>query len=327
MTRTMVVTEAKPSTPVDAFEQALRRAGRSEHGIAGALSDVRQFVEHLGEIDLAEATTDSVLGFLRWLQHDRLLRPTSLRRKLSSVRLFYGYLRHEGVVATDPTFGVSIDSPPTPRPLPLTHGQARRLIDAARREPRWHAAVLLMLTAGLKRDELLRLRWRDVSDPQPDRVQIVVRPRRTGNPGQRTLSLPSTTSEVLVRLAKAESAGPDAPVIPLTPRGLSYAMSQCAQRAGLDHLRITPQRLRDTFAVCLLGALLRRELEDASRLSRRGRADVRRGYEQGFLQVLGVGRNRALINHYRAALVESEDADGAEGVLLRDGDFASADEL
>ncbi len=95
----------------------------------------------------------------------------------------------------------------------------------------------------------------------------------------------------------------------------------------LGHLDVTPQRLRDTFAVELLASLTRQERSQAEGMSRRGQADVRRGFEQGFLRILGVGRNRALVNYYRAALQESEDTDGTEGIFLRDRDFASADEL
>jgi integrase len=312
-----------------AFEAALRQSGRAENGIQGALTDARQLCEFAGVRPIQRFQQDDIFAFLQWLEKERGHKPSSLKRKLASVRLLFGYLQREGIIEANPADGIGIESPAPQRPLPLTPGQARRLIAAASLDRRWHVLVLLMLTAGLKRDEALGLRWADVSrDWERGVTHISVRGTSDKSRSARTLSLPRVTAEALQALA--ESLPPDqqhGSVLGMSARGLSYAVSQCADRAGLGHLEITPQRLRDTFAVGFLASLSRREAVEARGMSRRGQADVRRGYEQGFLRVLGVGRNRALLDYYRAALLEREDADGAEGIFLRDRDFASADEL
>jgi integrase/recombinase XerD len=312
------------------FEAALRRSGRSENGIQSVLTDVRQLREFAGDRSLEEFQQADVLAFLHWLETDRGHKASSMKRKLASVRLLFEFYRREGVVETNPADRIGIVSPATQRPLPLTPAQSRRLVSAASSDNRWHVLVLLMLTAGLKREEVVRLRWTDVArDFRTGVTRISIRGRSPEAINARTLSLPRVTADSLQRLADAlpRAAPASGSVLGLSARGVGYAVAQCADRAGLGHLDITPQRLRDTFAVGLLATLRRKESAQANGLSARGQADVRRGYEQGFLRILGVGRNRALISYYRAALVESEDADGAEGIFLRDRDFASADEL
>ncbi len=312
------------------FEAALRTSGRAENGVLGALTDARQFSEFAGERSLESLERDDVLAFLRWLEKERGQKPSSLKRKLASVRLLYDFLRQQGRIQSNPTDGIAISSPSQQRPLPLTRAQSRRLVHAASSDRRWHVLVLLMLTAGLKRDEVLRLLWEDISrDSDTGVTHITIRGRTEHAANARTLSLPQVTADALQQLAdslRGRQRQSDS-VLGLSARGLSYAVAQCAERAELGHLEVTPQRLRDTFAVELLSALTRQERSQAEGMSRRGQADVRRGFEQGFLRILGVGRNRALINYYRAALLESEDTDGAEGIFLRDRDFASADEL
>jgi integrase/recombinase XerC len=311
------------------FEAALRQSGRAENGIQGALTDARQLREFAGERPIQDLRQDDLIDFLQWLDKERGYKPSSLKRKLASVRLLFGYLQRQGIADTNPADGISIVSPARQRPLPLTPGQARRLIAAASSDRRWHVLVLLMLTAGLKRDEALRLRWADVSrDWDKGVTHISVRGASAKSHSARTLSLPRVTAEALQSLSESSPSDQrHGSVLDMSARGLSYAVAQCADRAGLGHLEITPQRLRDTFAVGLLASLSRREALEARGMSRRGQADLRRGYEQGFLRVLGVGRNRALVDYYRAALLERQDADGAEGIFLRDRDFASADEL
>ena len=323
--------QSEPSTsdPLSNFETALRQSGRAENGIQGVLTDARQLRDFARERPITTLQRDDVLAFLQWLERERGHKPNSLKRKLASVRLLFGFFQREGLIDSNPTDGVGIVSPARQRSLPLTLTQARRLVAAASSDRRWHVLVLLMLTAGLKRDEALRLHWSDVlRDWEKGVTHVSVRGTSEHARSARTLSLPPMTADALQALANSMPlAQRHGSVLGMSARGLSYAVSQCAERAGLTHLEITPQRLRDTFAVGLLASLSRQEAIDARGMSRRGQADVRRGYEQGFLRVLGVGRNRALIDHYRAALLEREDTDGAEGIFLRDRDFASADEL
>jgi integrase/recombinase XerD len=312
------------------FEAALRASGRAENGVLGTLSDARQFSEFGEGRPLESIERDDVLAFLRWLETERGQKPSSMKRKLASVRLFYDFMQKQGRVEANPADGIAITAPPQLRPLPLTPGQSRRLVNESSSDRRWHVLVLLMLTAGLKRDEVLQLRWEDIAhDPNTDVTIMSIRGRSDHAANRRTLSLPGVTADALhqLRAALRGREQPSDTVLGLSARALSYAVAQCAQRADLGHLDVTPQRLRDTFAVELLASLKRQQESLSEGMSRRGQSDVRRGVEQGFLRILGVGRNRALINYYRAALIESEDADGAEGVFLRDRDFASADEL
>jgi integrase len=78
------------------------------------------------------------------------------------------------------------DAATAPRPTkkeirPLTPDQARTLLDAARGE-RFEALYVLAITAGLRRDELLGLRWQDV-DLERGNLQVhqqLVRTKKEG---------------------------------------------------------------------------------------------------------------------------------------------------
>ncbi len=216
------------------FEAALRTSGRAENGVLGALTDARQFSEFAGERSLESFERDDVLAFLRWLEKERGQKPSSLKRKLASVRLLYDFLRQQGRIQSNPTDGIAISSPSQQRPLPLTPAQSRRLVRTASSDRRWHVLVLLMLTAGLKRDEVLQLRWEDISrDPDTGVTHITIRGRTDDAANRRTLSLPTVTADALQQFAdslRGRQRQSDS-VLGLSARGLSYAVAQCAERA------------------------------------------------------------------------------------------------
>lgn len=312
------------------FLEYLRETSRSPRSIKGFATDLDQFAEFARQRAVEKLTTRDVVKFLEGLeaQHDR--KPNTIRRKLATVRRFFQFLVQTGVIDANPATSITMPSSPHTAPRPLTTQQCRRLIAAARSDPQWLALMLLLLTTGMKREEALGLDWDDVEW----RRDGMARRLTVRNPGSRavpprTLSLPRTTGRALAQLARALDMDwpPRGAVFGLSPRGFDYAVRRCAERAGLGERPVTARLLRDTFAVQVLAWLSVQERRQGRLLSQRGREQLRRGYEGGFLRVLGVGRNAALVARYRAALAESEEPDGTEGLFLRHGDFASADEL
>ena len=159
---------------IQELETALRRSGRSENGIQSVLTDVRQLREFAGNRSLLEFQRADVMAFLHWLETERGHKPASMKRKLASVRLLFDFYRRQEKLDANPADGIGIVSPAAQRPLPLTPAQSRRLVSAASSDNRWHVLVLLMLTAGLKREEVVRLRWTDVSRDFRTRVTQIV---------------------------------------------------------------------------------------------------------------------------------------------------------
>ncbi len=159
---------------------------------------------------------------------------------------------------------------------PLAPDQARRLVEAARGH-RLEPVLILAITTGMRRGELLALRWQDI-DFENKNVQI----RRTVDffagyggyietepktaSGRRMIALPPFVIEVLrqhrvaqleLRL-KAGSAWEEHDLVftglhgnYLNPRYILKMFDQVLQEAGLPHLRF--HDLRHSAATLLLG--------------------------------------------------------------------------
>ncbi|MCI4372021.1 MAG: site-specific integrase [Thermoplasmata archaeon] len=124
----------------------------------------------------------------------------------------------------------------------LAPEQLARLYRSAQgREP-----VLLVLEAfnGLRRVEVLRLRYRDI-DMDRQRLRVLGKGRNGGK--WRTLPMFSETSRVLRTLPRSES--PDARVVPLSRSGADLLLRRAADRAGFPSLgiRVSHHDLRRTF--------------------------------------------------------------------------------
>lgn len=154
---------------------------------------------------------------------------------------------------------LSVDPPRVPRRemAILDHQQTAQLLKAAEARPEY-IAILLALTTGIRRGEILALRWSDVDlDGRTLAVRQTLEQTRGGlnfkqpkTPrSRRTISLPNITVEALRRhrVEQAEerlrlgpiymdndlvNARPDG--LPMNPHGLTYTFSELAKRNGLS---------------------------------------------------------------------------------------------
>lgn len=154
------------------FERYLvSERGRSPHTVRAYLGDVRALVEFAAErgvTDLAQVDLPVLRGWLASLTTDGLTRST-IGRRASAARTFFGWATRTGRVPSDPS--VRLGSPRRDRMLPQVLGQqqARELLDVALvatddDDPvhlRDHAALELMYGSALRVSELVGL---DVDD-------------------------------------------------------------------------------------------------------------------------------------------------------------------
>ncbi len=258
---------------VTAFELHLRaERNLSAHTRRAYLSDVTQFAEFLG----AGASPDKVSAvdvraFLAGLHATR--HPSTLGRKLASIRSFFRYLVREKQCALDPTAGISAPRTPKRLPNPLPVDDCITLIESKRlpaEEPdekslRNRALVELLYGAGLRVGELTGLDVRDVDLHRGD-VRV------SGKGGkERVVPLPEAAREALDRYLEQRRA-PGLLAQPLFtalrrrrdgPRRLGVRdvrriLHARARNAGVTD-RVHPHRMRHSYATHLLdmGADLR----------------------------------------------------------------------
>ena len=230
------------------------------------LADLAAFAGGRGA-DLPAADEGLLRDYLAALSL-RGIAPSTLARRLATIRQFFRFLFAEDVRQDDPT--ASLDGPRRQRPLPkvLSEDEVEELLATARRSdgvggPRLLAMVELLYATGLRVSELVSLP-RSVARRDP-RVLLV---RGKGGRERLVPMSPPATEAVRALL----EAYPDAPRAPqrwlfpsrsarghLTERRCAQMLKVLAVDAGIDPGRVSPHVLRHAFASHLLarGADLR----------------------------------------------------------------------
>jgi integrase/recombinase XerD len=191
---------------------------------------------------------------------DRGLAATSIRRNISAIRTYYGFLLGEGLVEADPT--ERVDLPKTWRRLPDALGRSDidRLLEAPDVADRlyWRDRALLEFAyaAGVRVGELITLRIRDV-DLDDGLASVFGKGSRerivpVGGVAIRTLTV--YLRETRPALDRGRGEGVvflNARGRPLSRMGVWKILRKHVDRAGITK-RVTPHTLRHSFATHLL---------------------------------------------------------------------------
>jgi integrase/recombinase XerD len=251
----MVVTAFSRAAYIDRLK-AVRDP--SAHTLKAYTSDLRDYAAFVDREALCGREPATIEAYARHLLSERSAAPRTLRRRMACLRGFYKDLVRARVLDRSPFADLEI-SLPRPRSLPrsLTRAEARRLVEAAWRicvttrpleERRFPAAVLLLISVGLRVAELVRLRSQDF-DPESGALRVHGKGRR-----ERCVFV---VDEGLRRLMADFAAQPGETTL-LGPLGGNWS-TQAARRslrrfseaAGLKRA-VTPHMLRHTCATLLL---------------------------------------------------------------------------
>lgn len=227
-----------------------------------------------GEIPVGEIDRTHIVEFVEW-QRDAQIASRSLRRRISALRGFFGWLATAGHIERSPWEGLRVDAG-RPRRLPrvVPRDDLDRLLHRLRcdanlataptpgrmlDEPH-HATTLLalviMLVTGLRVSEVVGLRPRDV-DIDGRSVRVVGKGLR-----ERTVFLPNDWVAGLIDayLATRDAMGISHDLLlfnrrgnPLTASTVRSRLVRVANASGVS-CRVTPHMLRHTAATQLIEA-------------------------------------------------------------------------
>jgi integrase/recombinase XerD len=244
-------------------------AGHSENTVRAYRRDLRR----LGEFALSRGVrspgdiTRALLRDFVYMLKDLGLSPATIRREVSAIRTYFGFLIGEGRLSVDPSD--RLESPQHGRRLPetLTVGEVNAILAAPQvEEPlAWRDRAFLELAygAGLRVSELCGLGLTDLL-PSEGLVRVFGKggKERLVPIGRGVIGAVSTyLHTVRPSLDRGKSAGRVLLNVrgePLSRVGAWGIVKRCARRAGITK-RVTPHTLRHSFATHLLegGADLR----------------------------------------------------------------------
>ena len=259
-----VVAETRPlssdsslGAAIGAFHDYMLRRGFSENTIKAFLADLRLLGRYHGfNLAIGQFGTRELNEFLTWMRHYRGVpcSPKTYSRRVTTLKVFFGWLRETGVLTRDPAAPILHDRVVTPMPQILHDDQVERLLATTRElmmgersDPRPHLLVSLLLQTGIKKGECIGIALNDIDRSNPRAPVLYI---RYSNPRmhhkERKLALSPDLMPTLDRYLAAYQ--PRRNLFECTARNLEYVLHDAARLAGLKD-GVSFEMLRWTCAV------------------------------------------------------------------------------
>jgi integrase/recombinase XerD len=240
-----------------AFEIHMDYEGFTENTIRAFQSDLNIFASFMGAwTAVGEIATSDLHRFTEWLVNDREApcSPKSLARRITTLKVFFGWLAESDVVPRDPAAPIVHKPVTTPLPDILTEDQIERVLEVTETlrhaddpDARPYLLVTLLLHTGIKKGECMAITMNhfDLGDPSHPVLWIrYANPQRRHK--ERKLRLPAWWTTVLSEYRAQYQ--PEEALFPCTARNLEYILSDIAEQAGIGQ-GISFEMLRWTSAV------------------------------------------------------------------------------
>jgi len=243
------------------FEQHMMEKGFAYNTIKAFISDVRLLGRYLGiGQPVGEIGTQNINDFLRWLRYERGVpcSDKSYARRVTTIKVFFGWLHESGVLAIDPSSAVVQLTAKSP--LPKLPGESQ--IDDAlaitakirqgdgntKPDARPHLLLTLLLQTGIKKNEAMAIVPNHIDREADDGPVLFIRyanPRLRNK--ERKLYLEREWLDVLDEYLVQYQ--PTDTVFTCTARNLEYVLSDVGEAAGLEQGMLSFENLRWTSAL------------------------------------------------------------------------------
>jgi integrase/recombinase XerD len=242
---------------IAAFQPYMEQRGFSPHTIEAFTSDLEILEEFAGVgTAIGQIGTRTLNAFVQWLKHGRGVpcSPKSLARRITTLKVFFGWLAETEVLPQDPAAPVVHKPVVTPLPTFLSPPEVERVLEVTRAmrtadppDARPHLLVTLILHTGIKKGECMSIVLNHIDRSDPQQPVLWVRyadPNRRYK--ERKIGLPTGWLEVLDEYR--EQYEPEDVLFPWTPRNLEYVLKDVAEQADLPE-GLSFETLRWTCAV------------------------------------------------------------------------------
>lgn len=246
------------SVALGSFENYMRARGFTENTQQAFRLDMQLLVDYLNPATaLGQIGAANLNAFLTWMISARGVpcSPKTLERRITTLKVFFGWLAEAGVLAKDPSAPLIHQGATAPLPELLTAAQSQALLavtqqlrqGSAEQKPdaRPHLLATLILHTGIKKGECVAIVLNHVDLNSPAGPGLWVRyskPSRRHK--ERRIPLPGWWPTVLREYL--EQYKPRQHLFPWTARNLEYVLTGVGETAELP--RVTFEMLRWTCA-------------------------------------------------------------------------------
>lgn len=260
---------------VERFAESLRSRGKQPATIESYSRDAQGFVDYLQRLRVAPCNIEpeTLLAYQIFLRSDMKERDNSVRRTVIGIRQFFRFLNDSGVIKATPFDCVAIPVRDDRIPKGLKTAEVETLLaTAAAGKPackasRDAALVGLLAYEGIKANELIGLRWRDLmNEDDVGSLHISGARARAIRLAPTTLNLirayrvhyreirhPAILSSVEKHMfVSFKGRDASSPLPKMTRHGLKFILYELGEKNGLD--KLNTEQLRH-FAVTHLISL------------------------------------------------------------------------
>ncbi|GJM40170.1 MAG: hypothetical protein DHS20C20_04520 [Ardenticatenaceae bacterium] len=253
-----------PLLPADAsiqaalglFETHMRNEGFAINTMKAFASDVRLLGKYLGiGQPIGEIGTNNLNDFLKWLLEERGVpcSPKSYARRVTTLKVFFGWLHNAGVLPNDPSTAVIQRSVKSPLPTLPSEEELEKALSVSQKiregsqerkpDARPHLLLTLLLQTGIKKGEAMAIVPNHIDRNDADQPMLFI---RYANPRlrykERKLYLEPAWLELLDEYL-AQYEPPDT-LFTCTPRNLEYILRDIGDESGLDRGLLSFENLR-----------------------------------------------------------------------------------
>ncbi|MFH0795193.1 MAG: site-specific tyrosine recombinase/integron integrase [bacterium] len=218
---------------------------------------LRRFLEkrHKTLPQLSHIKLEDLRLFLASLQVDSGYKSTSMARKMSTLRSFFRFAVEQGFLKVDPTLKLNRTKLPRKLPTFLTGEELKRLLIAPEgddwKETRDRAILVILAMTGIRLSELVGINVDDINFTGKN-LRVLGKGSK-----ERLIPLNETALEALRQYLDVRPLSQDRALVVnrqgrrMNGRTVEKKVKFYARKAGIRNEKISPHKLRHTFATLL----------------------------------------------------------------------------